>query len=233
MTDIQPSPKAPKLEDQYEFYMIMKEPMSDYLYNDPDNIHALQSIHKPTFELYNDEEAFHEAMKNILYTDQSEQDQTGKQAKIWDQLHHYHNNFEPDWQEYIDPGIDKRYWTELWAAAYEGVQKALKEKSTLSVKPSFQVFVRRLHHEKKECDRIFGTMHKTHNKICDDLASSRKPKTFARDRFNQLIIKVITSPDPSIKSTNNVRSFENKVEGFAEKIQNQILDGANADERST
>jgi hypothetical protein len=222
-----------KLTEQYEFYMIMKQPLSDTLFSDPDNIHALQSMHKPTFELYQDEAAFQEAMKNILYTDQNEHDQTGKQAETWNKLHHYYQDFAPDWQEYIDPGIDKRYWTELWAAAYEGVQQALKEKKSLCVKPSFQVFVRRLHHEKKECDRILRTIHDKHNKICHELTGNRKPKVYERDHFNHMIIKVITSPDPSIKATHTAHSFENKIESFAEKIQNQIIDGANADEQST
>ncbi len=204
--------------------MIMKDPLCDYLYTDPDNINALQSMHKPTFELYKDEAAFQEAMKNILYSDQKEQDQTGKQGEIWLKLQHFHNDFEPEWQEYIDPGIDKRYWTELWAAAYEGVQKALKEKGSINIKPSFQVFIRRLHHEKKECDRILQTMHQKHTQLCHDVTGNRKPKTYDRENFNNLIIKVITAPYPSIENTHNEVCFKNKIEAYAEKIQNKILD---------
>lgn len=213
-----------QLEAQYEFYMIMKQPLSDYLYSDPDNIHTLQSIHKPTFELYNDEEAFNLAMKNILYTDQNKCDQVGKQKETWEKLHDFYDKFTPDWQEYIDPGIDKRYWTELWAAAYEGVHKSFQQNKNICIKPSFQVFVRRIHHEKKECDRILKTIHKTHQNLCKDLTGSRKPKVYDREPFNQLIIKVITSPNPSIKHTRNAASFESKIETYAEEIQEEILE---------
>ncbi len=237
MRETHPTPtpseeSASELTEQYEFYMIMKEPLSDYLYTDTDNIHALQSMHKPTFELYDDEEAFQEAMKNILYTNQNEHEQTGKQAEIWEKLHQFHQDFEPEWQEYIDPGIDKRYWTELWAAVYEGTKEAIKEKKPIRVKPCFQVFVRRLHHEKKECDRILDTMHKKHTLLCHEIESNRKPKVFERDQFNQLMIRVITAPDPCIKTTQNERSFEDKVESFAEKIQNEILNETNSNEES-
>ena len=212
-----------RLEDQYEFYMLMKQPLTQYLYEDPDNIHCLQSMHKPTFALYQDEEAFHQAMKNILYTDQTEKEQEGKQAEIWKKLQQYHQDFSPEWQEYLDPGIDKRYWTELWAAAFEGIQKAAKEQTNISIKPSFQVFVRRLHHEKKECDRLLKAMHETHQQVYKKDIGNQVSKTLPRDSFNSLVIKVITDPSPSIQEAHKPENFEDKVDFFAESIQNEIV----------
>ena len=194
------------IREKFYFYSTFSNPTASYLFDETSNINQLRHCRSITFSMYADEENFMDAITRILYTDECIETQSRQCQAKWKFLNDEYKDFQPGMIDFVDPQEDTRYFSEIW-------HTLLIEHTT---KPAFEIYVRMLHHEKKELDRIFYELY-SKKKEQEWPARFKNLERMDIIQFRNLMIECLVSPTMNIKKIRSKSEFEENMENFASK----------------